>query len=84
MKGFLRKALLWLGAAFAAVIFAMVVYERFSWPQLEIHLAEFFRTLRHGDALQVISALTSTPVIALFFIIVIAGLVIWQACFRKR
>jgi hypothetical protein len=84
MKRLFLKALLCLGVAFATVVAGLVFHQNFSWPRLKAEIAMFFHTLTHGDALQVISALTSAPVLVGVFVLVIAAVLLWDIYFRKR
>ena len=84
MKQLLLKALLCLGVIFATVVAGLVFHQNFSWPGVKAQTAMFFHTLAHGTVSEVVSALTSAPVMALIGAIVIGAVLIWDIYFRKR
>lgn len=84
MKRLFLKALLCLGVVFATVIVGLVFHQNFSWPAVKAQTAEFFRTLAHGDVSQVISALTSAPVMAVVGIVIVGAVLLWDIYVRKR
>ncbi len=84
MKRLFLKALLCLGVIFVTVVTGLVFHQNFSWPRVKAQAVEFFNTIAHGEASQVISALTSAPVMAILGIVVVGAVLLWDIYLRKR
>jgi ABC-type Fe3+ transport system permease subunit len=75
--------LLYFGALFGVAVVSRVIYDNFSWRQSRANLFEFFRTLAEGETSQVISALTSAPVMAAAGVVVVGLVMLWDSHRRK-
>ena len=84
MKQLFLKALLCLGVAVATLIVGLVFHQNFSWLRLKAQVAVFVDTLAYGEAGEIVTALTSAPVIGGGLVIVVGAVLIWDSFRKKR